>query len=80
MSAISKIGKRYTIVIPKEIRNKINLKEGSLVIVKAVGGKIIIEPLPEDPFKVLEEVVGRPYSEKEDEKKAIEWLEKHAGC
>ena len=78
MSVISRIGRRYTIVIPKEIRNKVNLKEGSLVIIRVADNKIIIEALPDDPFKVLEEVIGEPYSEEKDEDKAIEWLMEYA--
>jgi len=78
MSVISRIGRRYTIVIPKEIRKKVNLKEGSLVIIRVADNKIIIEALPDDPFKVLEEVIGEPYSEEKDEDKAIEWLMEYA--
>ena len=77
MSVISRIGRRYTIVIPKEIRKKVNLKEGSLVIIRVADNKIIIEALPDDPFKVLEEVIGEPYSEEKDEDKAIELLRKY---
>ncbi len=79
MSAVVRVGKRYSIIIPKGIREKINLSEGSLVIMRVVDEKIIIEPLPKDPFKVLEEVIGEPYNEEEDEKRAYEWLRKHAG-
>ena len=78
MSVISRIGRRYTLVIPKEIREKANIKEGSLVIIRVVDNRIIIEALPDDPFKVLEEVIGEPYSEEKDEEKAIKWLMEHA--
>ena len=79
MSVVSRIGKRYTIVIPKEIREKVRLKEGSIVIIRVVDDKIVIEALPDDPFKVLEEVIGEPYREESDERKAVEWLMNHAG-
>jgi len=78
MSVISRIGRRHTLVIPKEIRDKVNIKEGSLVIIRVVDNRIIIEALPNDPFKVLEEVIGEPYSEEKDEEKAIKWLMEHA--
>ena len=78
MSVISRIGRRYTLVIPKEIREKANIKEGSLVIIRVVDNRIIIETLPDDPFKVLEEVIGEPYYEEKDEEKAIKWLMEHA--
>ena len=78
MSVISRIGRRHTLVIPKEIRDKVNIKEGSLVIIRVVDNRIIIEALPDDPFKVLEEVIGEPYYEEKDEEKAIKWLMEHA--
>ena len=78
MSVITSVGKRYTIVIPKEIREKVKISEGSKVLISVRSGKIIIEPLPEDPFKVLGEVIGEPYKEEVDERKAMEWLMKNA--
>ncbi len=79
MPAVSRIGKRYTVVIPKEIRSKVSLKEGDLVIMRVIGDEIIIQPLPEDPFKVLGEVIGESYNERRHERKALEELIKHAG-
>ncbi len=78
MSAIVKVGRRYTIVIPKEIRSKLKIKENSKVLVRVVEGKIVIEPLPDNPFEVLGKVIGKPYNEDVDEKKAEKWLFKHA--
>jgi len=72
------IGKRFTIVIPKAVREKVGLKEGQKVLVYAEAGKIVIEPLPTDPFKVLKEVVREPYDESVDEGRAEEWLKSHA--
>lgn len=41
------------------------------------GNKILLEPV-KDPFRTLGEIVGEPYDERKDEKKAEEWL-KNAG-
>jgi len=76
--SIVKVGKRYTIVIPKAIREKIGLREGDIILVKAKEKTIILELLPKDPFKVLGEVIGEPYSEEKDEEKAEKWLLSHA--
>ncbi len=78
LSVITRVGKRYTIVIPKEIRSKIRLREGDQVLIYVIGRSIVIEPLPHDPFKVLGEILPEEYVEREAEKKAIEWLMKHA--
>ncbi|MGQ4913114.1 MAG: AbrB/MazE/SpoVT family DNA-binding domain-containing protein [Candidatus Asgardarchaeia archaeon] len=47
MNLVSKIGKKYTIYIPKEIVKKLNLKEGEKIIIKAENGKIIIKRVDE---------------------------------
>ena len=69
-----RVGKRFTIVLPKDIRTKLNIREGDLLSVRVEGSKIILEPKRSDPFKVLERVIGEPYDEKKDEKLAEEWL------
>ena len=78
MSVIVKVGRRYTVVIPKEIREKIGIKEGSKLLLRIDKDTIIMEPLPDDPFRVLEEIIGEPYKEEVDERKAIRWLMKNA--
>ena len=72
------IGKRYTLVIPKSVREEIGLKEGQRVLVRVEAGKIIIEPLPSNPYQVLEEIIGEPYDEAKEEVKAEKWLKNHA--
>jgi len=72
------IGRRYTLVIPKKAREELNLKEGQRVMVRVEDGRIILEPFPWDPYRVLEEIVTEPYEESKDEAKAEEWLKKHA--
>jgi len=73
------IGRRYALVIPKKAREELNLREGQRVIVRVEDGRIILEPFPWDPGRVLEEIVREPYEEGKDEAKAEEWLKSHAG-
>lgn len=79
MSEEAVIGKRYTLVIPKVIREELGLKEGQSILVRVEGRRIIIEPLPCDPYKVLQEVIREPYEEAREEAKAEEWLKSRAG-
>jgi AbrB family looped-hinge helix DNA binding protein len=79
MSEEAVIGKRSTLVIPKVIREELNLKEGQRVLIRVDGERIIIEPLPWNPYRVLEELIGEPYVEARDEAKAEEWLKGRAG-
>jgi AbrB family looped-hinge helix DNA binding protein len=79
MSEQTVVGKRHTIVVPKSVRERVSLKEGQDVLVRAEGSKIIIEPLPENPYEILEKVIGRPYEEKRDERAAERWVKRRAG-
>lgn len=78
MSEETVVGKRHTIVVPKAIRKKVNLEEGQKILLRVEEGRIIVEPLPTNPYKVLEEVIRESYEEKADEAKAEEWLRKRA--
>lgn len=79
MSERAVVGKRFTIVVPKAIRRRLGLKEGQSVLLSVEGGKLLVQPLPEDPYEVLKQVVGEPYDETKDEKRAEEWLMRRAG-
>ena len=78
LSEESVIGRRYTLVIPKAVREELMLKQGQKVLIRVEGNRIVVEPLPLDPYKVMEEVVGEPYEEEREEVKAEEWLKTHA--
>ncbi|MEM2082664.1 MAG: AbrB/MazE/SpoVT family DNA-binding domain-containing protein [Candidatus Bathyarchaeia archaeon] len=75
MSAEVIIGRRFTIVIPKAIREKLHIKVGQRAMMRYEGGRILIELLPDDPHRALSEALGDfSYSEEEHEKGAEEWL------
>ena len=46
-----KVSSKYQIVIPREVREKLNLKEGDKLIIKANDEKIIIYPQPKSYAK-----------------------------
>lgn len=79
MSEEVTVGRRFTLVIPKAVRQVVGLREGQRALVKAEAGRIIVEALPTNPYDVLAETVGNiQYSEARHEKKAEEWLRKVA--
>lgn len=80
MSEEVTVGRRFTLVIPKAVRQLVGLKEGQRALVRAEGGRIIVEALPANPYDVLAETIGEiRYSEARHEEKAEEWLRKVAG-
>ena len=78
MDEVVSIGENFTIVAPEQVRERLRLKKGQKVRIRVEGHRIILEPIIEDPFKVLEKVIREPYKEEVDEEKAYKWLIKHA--
>ncbi|MEM1658358.1 MAG: AbrB/MazE/SpoVT family DNA-binding domain-containing protein [Candidatus Jordarchaeales archaeon] len=71
-----RVGKKNVIVIPSNIRKKVGIQEGDLLRIRVEGEKILLEKLSAGAFSVLAEVIGEPYEEEVDEKRAEEWLKK----
>ena len=78
MDEVVSIGENFTIIVPEQVRERLRLKKGQKVRIRVEGHRIILEPIIEDPFKVLEKVIREPYKEEVDEEKAYKWLIKHA--
>ena len=51
MKTMIKVSSKYQIVIPLEVRKKLNLKSGDRLIIKANDEKIIIYPQPKNYAK-----------------------------
>ncbi|MHA1265864.1 MAG: AbrB/MazE/SpoVT family DNA-binding domain-containing protein [Candidatus Helarchaeota archaeon] len=69
-----RIGKRFSVIIPKEIREKLGLKEGDLITIKKSENKIIITPEKISPFKKLANLVGDIRYNDETKKEAEKYL------
>jgi len=68
------VGKKHVLVIPARIRKVVGVKEGDLLKIRVEGRSIVLEPVSKDPFRVLAEVIGEPYDEEEDGKRAEKWM------
>lgn len=49
--SIVKTSARGQIVIPKDIRKKLNIKPGKRLLLKVEGDQAIIRPMPDDPVE-----------------------------
>ena len=78
ISEVVRVGNRYTIVIPRRVRTALGIKKGQMLRMTLEEGKIVIEPLPDDPFKEFEEVLGDFHYSREDRRRAEEFLLKEA--
>ncbi len=57
MSVRVRVDSKGRIVLPKKFRDALGIREGDELVLVLEGGRVIIEKA-EDPFKVLEEVLG----------------------
>lgn len=57
MSLHVRVDNKGRITIPKEIREKFGIREGDELIITLRRGEVILRKT-EDPFKVLEELLG----------------------
>lgn len=44
MTKLMKVGKKYQVVIPKEIREVVNIKPDDEVIISVYNGRVILQP------------------------------------
>lgn len=74
-----RVGRKFTLVIPKSVRERLKIREGDILTLQVEGEKIVLTIRRSDPLKVLEEIIGEPYDEDRDEKNAERWLKENAG-
>lgn len=82
-----KVSKKGAVVIPRDIRERFGIKEGTEVSVLVRDGRIVIHPIPEDPIAYwrgrfkdggpsLTEALleDRRWEAENDERKYQEWV------
>jgi len=74
-----RVGRKFTLVIPKSVRERLKIREGDILTIQVEGEKIVLTIRRSDPLKVLEKVIGEPYDENRDEKNAERWLKDASG-
>jgi AbrB family looped-hinge helix DNA binding protein len=79
MIVTATIGSRHTLVIPKAVRRRLELKVGQRVLLRIKGRTAQIIPLPDDPGAVLSRIVKEQYVEDKDEPRTLRWLMGRAG-
>ncbi|MHA1751654.1 MAG: AbrB/MazE/SpoVT family DNA-binding domain-containing protein [Candidatus Helarchaeota archaeon] len=70
---VGKVGKKGQIVIPKEIRDKYNIKKGDIIIFKIYKDKIMLEKIEEKLKDILLESKPIEYSIDFQNKIRDEW-------
>jgi len=58
-SIVIRLGKRFTITLPKEIREKLSLKEGNHLKIVRKASHLEIYPLDDNPHKRLAQLLKK---------------------
>lgn len=56
---IVKTSARGQIVIPRDIRRRLNIIPGKKLLIKVEGEKAVIQPLPDDPIKAFRGIFAK---------------------
>ncbi len=59
MQLIVKVKRKFNITVPKRLRKVLPLRVGQLVEMELDQGKIVLNPIAEDPSLKLEEIMGK---------------------
>jgi AbrB family looped-hinge helix DNA binding protein len=55
----TKVTRKGQVVIPKELREELNIKAGEKIILKKIDGKIVILPKPKDTIDFLVKIAEK---------------------
>lgn len=78
MSDVSRSDSRGRVTIPAEIREETGYEPGQPFQIYVDGGKIVLSPLPKNPEKKLDELLGGIEFDRKARKRAEEWLKKES--
>jgi len=72
--SVVEVDPRFRVTIPKEVRTKLKVVEGQKLYVVSYGDSLIMKPVPDNPARRLEEIVGNFQFDREKRKEAERWL------
>ena len=58
------VSSKGQIVIPKNLRDDLGIKEGQKVIIEEVGGTLVVVPVPKDPVKAMKGLIAQDVTKK----------------
>lgn len=68
------VDERFRVIIPREVRRALKLSKGQRLYVVASGNEIIMRVIPKDPSERIKEILGDFEFNREERRKAEEWL------
>jgi bifunctional DNA-binding transcriptional regulator/antitoxin component of YhaV-PrlF toxin-antitoxin module len=68
------VDERYRVTIPKDVRTAFKVVKGQQFYLVPYGNDLLMRPVPADPAKKLDSVIGDFRFDRESRRKAQEWL------
>jgi AbrB family looped-hinge helix DNA binding protein len=56
---VVKASARGQIVIPRDIRRRLNIVQGKKLLIKVEGEQVVIQPLPDDPVEAFRGIFAK---------------------
>ena len=75
----AKVGRRRTLVIPKRIAERVGITEGTVVLLRVEGNRIVVEPEPDAVWLAIHGEKVAKVSLKELEEESLERQEELGG-
>jgi|SRR5438128_2386664 len=71
---VVEVDPRFRVTIPKEVRAKLKVVGGQKLYVVSYGDSLMMKPVPDNPPRRLEEIVGNFQFDREKREEAERWL------
>lgn len=72
--ALVQVDERHRLTLPKDVRQRFRIVKGQRFYLVPSGDDLLMKPIPTDPAKKLDEILGNFIFDKEARRKAEKWL------
>ena len=76
--SVVEVDSRFRVTIPTEIRKTVEVREGQTFYLIPFEDGLLMKPLPKDPSRRLDEIIGDFTFDRKARRKAEEWLRERA--
>ena len=78
--ALVQMDERHRLTLPKDVRQKFRIVKGQKFYLIPSGNELIMKPIPKNPEKKLDEILGKFTFDRKARGRAERWLLKEAAA
>ncbi len=72
--ALVQLDKKHRVTLPKKLRKKFRIIEGQKFYLVPYGDDFLLKPVPKDPEKKLDDMIGKIKFDREARRRAESWI------